>query len=103
MTETQTLGTSAAGENAFGRAVATQLGLIDIGVGDVQNVGSVTLFEPPPDQTAPTTSIEIAPSTPDGANGWYVTAPSLTVSAVDGTGGSGVADTRCVLDPSSPG
>lgn len=91
VTETQTLVT--------GRAVATRQGLIAAGVGDGQNVGSVTLFEAPPDQTAPTTSLKIAPSTPDGANGWYVTAPSLTVRAVDGTGGSGVADTRCVLDP----
>ena len=51
---------------------------------------------------APTTTIALSPPTPDGASGWYVTNVHLTVSAADGPDGSGVAETRCVLDPVSP-
>jgi CSLREA domain-containing protein len=55
--------------------------------------------EPPPDTTAPTTDIALDPATPNGDNGWYNSDVHLTLSASDGTGGSGVAETRCVLDP----
>ncbi len=54
-----------------------------------------------PDSTPPTTTIAPSPASPDGSNGWYVHHPTVTVSAVDNTGGTGVAQTRCVLDPSS--
>ena len=54
-----------------------------------------------PDSTPPTTTIAPSPASPDGSNGWYVHHPTVTVSAVDNTGGSGVAQTRCVVDPSS--
>ncbi len=47
----------------------------------------------------PTTTIARAPATPDGQNGWHVSDVTLTVAATDNTGGSGVAETRCVLDP----
>ena len=47
----------------------------------------------PGDTTAPTTSITWSPAQADGEEGWYVTAPSFTLSATDG-GGSGVASTE---------
>jgi hypothetical protein len=53
------------------------------------------------DTTAPTTTIALDPATPNGDNLWYKSAVKLTVSATDDTGGSGVAETRCVLDPTS--
>ena len=49
----------------------------------------------------PTTTIALAPATPDGSNGWYVSNVHATVTATD-AGGSGVAEMRCVLDPTSP-
>ena len=54
------------------------------------------------DSTPPTTTIALSPTTPNGENGWYVSAVSVLVSAADNTGGSGVAETRCTLDPGSP-
>lgn len=41
----------------------------------------------------PTTHITLAPASPNGKNGWYVTPPVATVSATNATG------TRCELDP----
>ena len=52
------------------------------------------------DHSLPVTSITLDPATPD-VNGWYVFAVKPTVSAGDG-GGSGLTQTRCVLDPASP-
>ena len=63
--------------------------------------GQVLLTYTPPDSTPPTTTIALSPTSPDGSNGWYVHQPTVTVGAVDNGGGSGVAETRCVLDPSS--
>ena len=63
--------------------------------------GQVLLTYTPPDSTPPTTTIALSPTSPDGSNGWYVHQPTVTVGAVDNDGGSGVAETRCVLDPSS--
>jgi hypothetical protein len=54
-----------------------------------------------PDNTAPTTTLTLGPATPNGSNDWYTSNVLLTVSATDDTGGSGVAETRCVLDPAS--
>ena len=51
------------------------------------------------DATAPTTTIALDPTTPDGQSGWYISDVAVTVAATDGAGGSGVAETRCVLDP----
>jgi len=53
------------------------------------------------DTIAPTTTIALGPATPNGNNGWYTTDVHVTVSATDNSGGSGVAETRCVLDPVS--
>jgi CSLREA domain-containing protein len=50
---------------------------------------------------APTTTIALTPSSPDGTNGWYKTPAgvgvSITAADADGT----VAQTRCSLDPAS--
>lgn len=51
------------------------------------------------DSTAPTTTIALNPSAPNGSNNWYKTDVGVNVSATDNAGGSGVAETRCVLDP----
>jgi hypothetical protein len=62
----------------------------------------ITYSAPPPaDTTPPTTTIALDPSSPDGQNGWYVSAVHATVSAVDEAGGSGVAGTSCALDPTT--
>ena len=55
----------------------------------------------PADSTAPTTTISLLPAAPDGNNGWYTEPVNVSVSA-DDAGGSGVAETRCVLDPGTP-
>jgi hypothetical protein len=38
------------------------------------------------DRTPATAAIAFGPTAPDGANGWYVTAPTVTLSATGGTG-----------------
>jgi len=53
-----------------------------------------------PDETPPATTVSLNPTSPDGSAGWYVSNVHATVSASD-AGGSGVAETRCVLDPAS--
>ncbi|HRJ56583.1 MAG TPA: PxKF domain-containing protein [Anaerolineales bacterium] len=65
--------------------------------------GSVLNFTTPPspDNNPPATTIILNPGAPNGSNGWYTSDVHLTVSASDGVGGSGVAETRCVLDPVS--
>lgn len=63
--------------------------------------GQVVVSYSPPDAAPPTTTIALAPAAPDGSNGWYIQQPTVTVSAVDDAGGSGVAETRCALDPAS--
>ena len=50
------------------------------------------------DADAPVVTIDLDPASPNGSNGWYVTDVTVTVSADDGAG-SGVAETRCALDP----
>jgi PKD repeat protein len=50
------------------------------------------------DTTAPTTSHVLAPAAPNGLGGWYTSAPTVTLSATDGTGGSGVAKTEYRID-----
>lgn len=53
------------------------------------------------DNIAPTTTITLAPLTPNGDNDWYTSDVHVTVAATDNAGGSGVDETRCVLDPVS--
>src|SRR5207302_11456473 len=51
------------------------------------------------DVTALTTTIALAPSSPDGSNGWYVSRPSFTLTAADGGSyPSGVATTSYAID-----
>jgi hypothetical protein len=62
--------------------------------------GLVTItYAAPTDLTAPATTVALGPASPDGQGGWYVSSVHATVSAADEQGGSGVAETRCVLDP----
>jgi hypothetical protein len=49
------------------------------------------------DTVAPVSAVALWPSRPSGLNGWYVGPVEMTVSATDA--GSGVAETRCVVDP----
>ena len=88
-------GTGGGGGSGFGPAGT----VFETGVrsGD----GQVLLTYTPPDSTPPTTTLALSPASPDGNSGWYVLQPTVTVGAVDNGGGSGVAETRCVLDPSS--
>jgi hypothetical protein len=48
------------------------------------------------DNVKPSTSIAVAPVSPNGSGGWYVTTPSFTLSASDAT--SGVASTLYKID-----
>ena len=52
-----------------------------------------------PDTTPPTTTIALGPTLPNGSNGWYTGPVTVTIGATDNPGGSGVFQTRCVLDP----
>jgi polyvinyl alcohol dehydrogenase (cytochrome) len=54
------------------------------------------------DTVGPTTTVMLSPSSPNGANGWYKTAVAVSVTATDNTGGVGVYQTRCVVDPAPP-
>jgi hypothetical protein len=47
----------------------------------------------------PVTTIGLAPASPDGSNGWYVSPVGVTVAATDAD--SSAAQTRCALDPAS--
>ena len=79
------LGTSPADDQ---RGIARpQGGASDIGAYEVSN-------------QAPTTSFSFGPAAPDGQNGWYVSAVTVTAPATDAD--STVAETRCVLDPPAP-
>lgn len=73
------------------------------GVDDAGTIAgwSLDITAGPPDSTAPSTMIALDPAEPDGGAGWYVSSPRVTVSAADQAGGSGVGETRCVLDPAS--
>ena len=55
----------------------------------------------PSDSTLPTSTISLGPTSPNGINDWYITNVHVTVAATDNIGGSGIAETRCVLDPIS--
>jgi polyvinyl alcohol dehydrogenase (cytochrome) len=52
------------------------------------------------DTAAPTTTISLTPPAPNGSNGWYTSAVGVNVAASD-TGGSGVFETRCAVDPAT--
>ena len=48
------------------------------------------------DSVAPTTTASVAPASPDLANGWYGSGPTVTLSPSDAT--SGVASTKYTID-----
>lgn len=50
------------------------------------------------DLVAPTTTVTVDPSVPNGNNGWYKTPVEISFSAVDNPGGVGVAETRYVIN-----
>lgn len=68
------------------------------------NTASVRINVEVLDRTAPTTTIGLSPTVANGLSGWYKTAVRVSVSATDGADpkASGVAETRCVLDPIAP-
>ena len=53
----------------------------------------------PQDQTGPVTAISLAGT--EGSNGWHTSAVTPSATGTDETGGSGVAATRCVVDPAT--
>ncbi|HEX4718740.1 MAG TPA: chitobiase/beta-hexosaminidase C-terminal domain-containing protein [Thermoleophilaceae bacterium] len=66
--------------------------------GESAGSAAVTVYN---DSTAPTTTATPAPAVP--ASGWYRSVPvSVTLSATDNAGGSGVAQTTYTLDGSDP-
>jgi Peptidase family M1 domain/Chitobiase/beta-hexosaminidase C-terminal domain len=52
------------------------------------------------DATAPTTTASVAPPSPDLLNGWYGSAPTVTLTPADGT--SGLASTKYTIDGGAP-
>ncbi|MFH1087835.1 MAG: S8 family peptidase [Chloroflexota bacterium] len=60
------------------------------------NASQAISFSEPPDQTMPTTAISFGGTA--GTNGWYVSNVTVTLTATDNPGGSGVASTKYSLD-----
>jgi hypothetical protein len=97
--------TTAAGDNlALGMsAIQPAVGALVTPSAVVTNVFRLNISAElsPPDSTAPVSTITVSPAVPNGNNGWYTDPVAVSVSA-DDNGGSGVAETRCVLDPATP-
>ncbi len=62
-----------------------------VGNAEAPNTAHVKL-----DNVSPATTIALAPSTPNGSNGWYTASPTFSLSATDAT--SGVATTHYRID-----
>ncbi|MFN8471196.1 MAG: LamG-like jellyroll fold domain-containing protein [Anaerolineae bacterium] len=62
------------------------------------NVATVTIFV---DNAPPVSGVGVTPGLPSGTNGWYPFTVHATVTATDGPPGTGVVETRCILDPAS--
>jgi PKD repeat protein len=58
------------------------------GAGNVETAKSVTVKV---DGTAPTTTRTVDPAAPQGQDGWYTSAPKVTLATADNAGGSGAA------------
>ena len=54
------------------------------------------------DNTAPTTTSSLSPSSPNGENGWYTSNVQVTLSASDNSGGTGVDYTRYEVGDPTP-
>ena len=55
--------------------------------------------EPPADTTAPVTTATWSPAAPDGQDGWFVTAPTLTLAATDDDSGVEATEYRVDAGP----
>ena len=79
-----------------------RLGCVDADAGvNCAAAGGRTSYNREPtvsDSTAPTTTINLSPTMPDGDDDWYVSDVLVAVAASDDTA---VTETRCVLDPAS--
>ena len=64
------------------------------------NTGQATIAYSVRDATPPQTTIALSPPVPDGANGWYVHAVTVAVTATDDVDPSPLV--RCTLDPPTP-
>lgn len=102
-TQDTKLNTSDPVARGFGRSVAVSGETIVAGAantgGPGQRDGAAYVFSADTDTVAPTTTITVTPPVPDGQAGWYRSSVHLAVAASDEAGGSGVAETRCALDP----
>lgn len=58
--------------------------------------------EPPVDSTPPTVSHTLSPASPNGGAGWYTSAPTMTLTATDEEGGSGVDTVTWQVDSTPP-
>ncbi|MTD13899.1 DUF1349 domain-containing protein [Nakamurella sp. YIM 132087] len=65
--------------------------------GNVEATKSVVVPKAAGDTTAPVTTATVAPATPSGTNGWWTSGVTLTLTAIDEPGGSGVAVTQYAL------
>jgi PKD repeat protein len=63
--------------------------------GNVETAKSVAVKV---DATAPTTTLATAPATPQGQNGWFTTAPQVTLTGTDNGGGSGLSSREYRID-----
>ena len=79
----------------FGKSLAGAGHTLAIGDSSGFTGGEVTIETV--DETPPTTTISVAPDDPDGQGGWYITPPTVVVSASDP--GGAVASIRCAIDP----
>ncbi len=86
-------------DRSIGRANLDGTGVDNGFVSTGPGPSGVAIGPAPADTTAPSTTIALTPATPNGSAGWYRTAVGVTVTASDE--GSGVAQTRCALDPAS--
>jgi hypothetical protein len=69
---------------------------------DATNHLTTTITYQPVDYTVtPATTITLTPTSPNGSNDWYTVPVRAAVVASDGAGGSGIAETRCVVDPTT--
>ncbi|NHC46244.1 ThuA domain-containing protein [Motilibacter aurantiacus] len=86
---------TALGQPVTNDGTLDKIGLMAIGP---QQVTPVTVafdfFRLVTDSTAPTVTAAVSPAAPNGANGWYTSPVSVTLTGADNEGGSGVASVQ---------